>query len=86
MVGALLLRTRSVTRSDCHAKERLKRKFVVRNDKDPDIDDIIRAIVPITDSLKSARKNAIQRRLCLSQFEEECLQPKTALIQHHAST
>ncbi|KAF9486884.1 hypothetical protein BDN71DRAFT_1514518 [Pleurotus eryngii] len=49
------------------------------------INDIMHALVPICDDLDAAQKNALRRRVPLSQFQDECSQPKTKLIRHRKS-
>ncbi|KAF9490094.1 hypothetical protein BDN71DRAFT_1511575 [Pleurotus eryngii] len=48
------------------------------------IDDIMRALVPVTDDLNAAKKNAARRGIPFSQFKDE-YQPETQFIRHQAS-
>ncbi|KAF9488871.1 hypothetical protein BDN71DRAFT_405683 [Pleurotus eryngii] len=43
------------------------------------------ALVPIHDNLNAAERNAARHSIPLSQFKDECPQPKTQFIRHRAS-
>ncbi|KAL4261325.1 hypothetical protein AB1N83_007304 [Pleurotus pulmonarius] len=62
----------------------LEYKFGIKGDEETSIADILRSLVPITDTFHSAQTNAFRRRLTASQFFEECPQPDTKLIRDRA--